>query len=85
MQTDEELLARTASGDDDAFAAFYRRADPLQRPGTGHPRRALQLRDQMSWLIRNATPATVTSSSITSDASTLGVVFSDMRETIHHV
>jgi RNA polymerase sigma factor (sigma-70 family) len=30
MQTDEELLARTASGDDDAFAAFYRRhLDPV--------------------------------------------------------
>jgi RNA polymerase sigma factor (sigma-70 family) len=30
MQTDEELLARTARGDDDAFAAFYRRhLDPV--------------------------------------------------------
>lgn len=30
MQTDEELLALTARGDDDAFAAFYRRhLDPV--------------------------------------------------------
>src|SRR5438477_400422 len=30
MLTDEELLARTATGDDDAFAAFYRRHfDPV--------------------------------------------------------
>jgi RNA polymerase sigma factor (sigma-70 family) len=30
MPTDEELLARTASGDDDAFATFYRRhLDPV--------------------------------------------------------